>query len=109
VRFLIDAQLPPDLASLFESFGFESVHVLDVGLLHATDNEIRVYAIREKMVIVTKDEDFAIMKRLTPKGPPIVWIRIGNTTKRALTERMRPKMKEVLDALLAGEAIVEIR
>jgi predicted nuclease of predicted toxin-antitoxin system len=109
VRFLIDAQLPPDLASLFVSFGFEAVHVLDVGLLHATDNQIRVYAIREKMVIVTKDEDFAIMKRLTPKGPQIVWIRIGNTTKRVLMERMRPRMKEVVDALLAGEAIVEVR
>jgi predicted nuclease of predicted toxin-antitoxin system len=109
VRFLIDAQLPPDLKSLFVSFGLEAVHVLDVGLLHATDNQIRVFATREKMVIVTKDEDFAIMKRLSPKGPQLVWIRIGNTTKRILIDRMRPRLPEILDALLAGEAIVEVR
>jgi predicted nuclease of predicted toxin-antitoxin system len=82
---------------------------MDVGLLNAGDDEIRVYAVNEGMTIVTKDEDFAIMRRLSANSPAVVWVRIGNATNRVLVERLRPVLTEVLDALADGESIVEVR
>ena len=109
MRFLIDAQLPVGLTRLFQEAGHEAVHVHEVGLLGARDNEIRSFAARGDMVVVTKDRDFVIMRQLSDRAPKVVWVRIVNTTNRMLAEKMRPIMREVLTALGEGEFIVEIR
>jgi predicted nuclease of predicted toxin-antitoxin system len=109
VHFLIDAQLPVGLVRLFRQAGHEATHVEDVGLLAARDSEIRPFAARAGMVIVTKDEDFVIKRQLSARAPSVVWIRTGNTTNRALTARMKPVMEEILMALAEGEPIVEVR
>ena len=61
------------------------------------------------MIIVTKDEDFVTMRRLSSRAPRVIWVRIGNATSRALRMKMEPLMPETLSALAAGEEIVEIR
>lgn len=109
LRFLIDAQLPPSLTELFTQAGHEAVHVADVGLHTEGDSNIRAYAAKHGMVVVTKDQDFAAMRRLSPAAPSVIWIRIGNTTNRALRERMQPLMDDLLAAVEAGEEIIEIR
>jgi predicted nuclease of predicted toxin-antitoxin system len=109
VRFLIDTQLPPGLVHLFIQAGHEAVHVTDVGLLTENDAKVGAYASEAGMIIVTKDEDFVTMRRLSSGAPKVVWVRIGNATSRALTARMRPLMAETLAALAAGEVIVEVR
>ncbi|HEY5565917.1 MAG TPA: DUF5615 family PIN-like protein [Gammaproteobacteria bacterium] len=109
MRFLIDAQLPPGLARLFITASQEAVHVTDVGLLTENDVEIGAYAAKAQMIIVTKDEDFVTMRRLSSRAPKVVWVRIGNATSRALTMRMQPLMVEILAALAAGEEVVEVR
>ena len=109
MRFLIDAQLPPSLASLFTQAGQEAVHVTDVGLLTENDVKIGAYAAKAGMIIATKDEDFVTMRGLSSRAPKVVWVRIGNATSRALTMRMQPLMAEILAALAAGEEIIEVR
>ena len=109
MKFLVDAQLPPGLVRLFKEAGHQAVHVADVGLLNAGDDGIRVYAVNEGMIVVTKNEDFAIMHRLSENAPAVVWVRIGNATNRVLMGRLRPVLPEVLDALAGGESIVEVR
>jgi predicted nuclease of predicted toxin-antitoxin system len=111
VRFLIDAQLPPALASLFVNARQEAVHVRDVGLLAANDAEIATYAAKADMIIVTKDEDFVTMRKLSSSSnaPKVVWVRIGNATNRVLETHMRPLMPDILAALAAGEEIIEVR
>jgi predicted nuclease of predicted toxin-antitoxin system len=56
-RFLIDAQLPPALARQLAAAGHAATHVLDVGLLEASDSQIWDYALANGTVILTKDED----------------------------------------------------
>jgi predicted nuclease of predicted toxin-antitoxin system len=109
LRFLIDAQLPPALVEIFESKGHQAVHVADVGLLTARDAAIRAYAAKAQMVLVTKDEDFVATRRLGGHGPQVVWIRMGNTSNRALSTRRRPVIDQVVAALTGGDAIVEVR
>jgi hypothetical protein len=39
----------------------------------------------------------------------VVWIRLGNTTKRTLLEWLLPLMPEVVRAIEAGETLIEVR
>jgi predicted nuclease of predicted toxin-antitoxin system len=109
VRFPGDAQLPPALARFLESRGHEANHVVDLGLGDASDGEIWDHALLTGAVIVTKDEDFAVRITLDPSGPPIVWIRVGNTTKHALLRWIEPLLPMIEDALAIREKLIEVR
>ena len=106
--FLVDAQLPPALARKLSALGSESLHVLDIGLLEASDGQIWDYALAHKAVIVTKDEDFAIRASVSPIAPSIVWIRIGNCPNATLLAWFERELPTVVAALDAGNRLVEI-
>jgi predicted nuclease of predicted toxin-antitoxin system len=107
LRFLVDAQLPPALARRIEALGHTAEHVADCGLATAPDNAIRTYAASAGAVIITKDEDFVVRKVLQ-KGPPVVWVRVGNTRRAELLRRMEADFSAVVIALERGETLVEI-
>ena len=107
MRFLVDAQLPPALARRIEALGHLAEHVFDCGLATAADQAIRSYAASTGAIIVTKDEDFAIHV-LLHKGPPVVWVRIGNTRREELLRRVEADFSAVVTALERGETLVEI-
>jgi predicted nuclease of predicted toxin-antitoxin system len=87
VRFVIDAQLPPALKRVFSAAAHEAVHVSEMGLLQAPDREIWQRTVDMEAVLVTKDEDFIMMRALDALGPPIVWVRLGNAKKQKLLTR----------------------
>ena len=73
----------------------------------ASDNSIRDYASSVGAVIITKDEDFALRHVLTG-GPPVVWLRFGNTRRAALLQRAEAEFPAILAALERGDTLVEI-
>jgi len=83
MQFLVDAQLPPALATWLIGQGHTALHVFDLGLGRANDRTIWDRAVKDGAVIVTKDEDFAVRKALENVGPKVVWVRFGNTTRPA--------------------------
>jgi predicted nuclease of predicted toxin-antitoxin system len=108
MRFLVDAQLPLALARWIASNGHDAQHVFDIGLSGASDRAIWDQAVSSNSIIVTKDDDFIQMSRVRP-GPAIVWVTTGNTSKRELLGRMERIFPQIVEALMAGERIVEIR
>jgi predicted nuclease of predicted toxin-antitoxin system len=78
-RFLVDAQLPPALADHLSSIGLNRV---DLGA--ASDSVIWAYAKQSEMVLISKDEDFVSTASRSHLGPPVIWVRLGNTTNRVL-------------------------
>jgi predicted nuclease of predicted toxin-antitoxin system len=48
------------------------------------------------------------LRALRPDGPPIVWVRIGNTTRESLLLVMTSAMPEIVAALEGGETVVEV-
>jgi predicted nuclease of predicted toxin-antitoxin system len=108
VRFLIDAQLPPALIRVLNASGQEAVHVGDIGLLQAPDRDIWQRAAAMHAVLVTKDEDFIVMRALDAGGPAVVWVRLGNAKKRALLSRFVAVLPRILAALERGETVIEI-
>lgn len=110
MSLLVDNQLPVALARYLGTHGWGCVHVRDVGLDEASDQDIWEYAKASSLTIVTKDEDFqALANRQGSVPPQVVWVRLGNCRKGALLEafsRILPSLKELL---AAGDAVVEIR
>mgnify|MGYP001609326662 CR=1 FL=1 len=109
MRFLVDNQLPVALARFLSSAGSDSLHVLDVGLSHASDSEIWRYAGERQFVLVSKDLDF--FQRAAQPGAPVqlVWIRLGNCRKAELLAAVERTWSRVCACLQAGERVVEIR
>ena len=108
MRFVIDAQLPPALAKHIASQGHQAEHVFDLDMAGADDSSIWDYAITVGAAIITQDEDFAIRISVVPTGPAIVWLRIGNTSKRALLNWFAPMLPRIETALVSGEKVVEV-
>ena len=107
MTFLVDAQLPPLLARWLNGRGHAALPVVNLSLERATDAAVWAHAAQTGAVVVTKDEDFATRRQLTPDGPP-VWIRFGNTPNPELLLRMEAHLPSVVSALRRGETLIEI-
>jgi predicted nuclease of predicted toxin-antitoxin system len=109
MRFIVDAQLPPALARLLASHGHHAEHVADIGLRDGDDSAIRAYALAHRAILVTKDEDFSHRLRQGSASPVVLWLRIGNTSRRALLHWFEPLLPEIEGLLLLGERLIEVR
>lgn len=109
MRFLIDAQLPPALARMLSARGHVAEHVVDIGPADAPDRDLWRYALEHAAVIVTKDEDFPHMALLSEPSPVIVWLRVGNTRRRALLAWFESHIDELVVAAEAGNRLIELR
>ena len=108
MRWIVDAQLPPALARLLTSLGHQAEHVQDCGLRDATDSAIWSYALACGAVIVTKDEDFATRSYASKNAPVVVWLRIGNCSKKALLAWFEPLLPQIQSRLQSGDKLLEI-
>ena len=109
MRFLVDNQLPGALASWLRTHGHSAEHVLDVNLAQAKDNPIWTYAQNAGAVIVSKDEDFADWVRRDRPDPAVLWLRLGNSTRRKLQAWLEVRWPAALRRLEEGERLVEVR
>lgn len=109
--FLVDAQLPPALARAIANEGHDAVHVCDLDMTAASDVEVWDEAFRRGAAIVTKDEDFILLGRTKGRTgvPAVVWIRIGNCSRKALLAAILPVLPTIADMLAAGESVIEVR
>jgi predicted nuclease of predicted toxin-antitoxin system len=109
VKILIDAQLPPSLKVLLCEAGHEAHHVTDIGLRDAADSVVWEYAVREEIIILTKDEDFAARRLRNRDRPIIIWLRVGNSSSAALADWLMPLLPSIQDLVNSGESVIEVR
>ena len=109
MKFWLDEHLSLDLAAwIAQTFGFEAVHVRDLGLARAKDREVFDAVRRADAVILTKDADFiGILERLGP-SPSVIWLTCGNTSNANLRRLLERCLRLAIDVLEGGEAVVEI-
>jgi len=72
MRLLVDANLSPNVAEGLRAAGLDAVHVAEVGLLQATDEEIFDRAVEGGFVVVTADSDFGMLLALRRATSPSV-------------------------------------
>jgi predicted nuclease of predicted toxin-antitoxin system len=109
VKFWVDSQLPPLLATwLSEQFNVEAFSLRTLGLSDATDATIFQAAQQQGIVIVSKDSDF--VELISRYGPPpqLIWATCGNVTNRQLQIVFNKIFPASLELLAAGQVMVEI-
>jgi len=111
LRFVVDAQLPLALVRALRDADHDAFHVTDLGLHTASDKVIWQEARRQNAVIITKDEDFAVggAARFGAPAPPVVWLRLGNSSHKLLLRAFMPMVANVVALIESGELLVEIR
>lgn len=110
VKFIVDAQLPPALASALRDAGCDVQAVREIGLRDAEDSEIWAYALENSVGIITKDQDFADRSIMAHGASVvIVWLRIGNTSNQVLLSWLLPLWPAILDRIESGDRLVEVR
>jgi predicted nuclease of predicted toxin-antitoxin system len=95
MKLLFDHNLPPRLVSRLRDLFPNSEHVFAIGLDCATDSEIREYAKRENLAIVTKDADFSDLCVLRGFPPKVIWVRRGNCSADDLEQLLREHQEQI--------------
>lgn len=108
MNFLVDAQLPPALARWLTDIGHTSQHVVDIDLAASPDTFIWRHALENDLIILSKDEDFAVRHTMAESGPPVVWIRFGNCGRSEMLRRFESALPAILASLNRGERLVEV-
>jgi predicted nuclease of predicted toxin-antitoxin system len=106
MNFLVDAQLPPALCRWLEARGHATAHVVEAGLGSASDAEIAARAEAEGVILISKDEDFLLLRM--PDRFALLWLRCGNSTNRALTAWLEARWERIEALLRSGERLVEV-
>lgn len=76
MKFLLDANLSPRVADGLRAAGFDAIHVVDVGLVTASDSAIFDRAAADGLTIVTSDSDFGRLLALRRAiSPSVVHLR----------------------------------
>lgn len=83
--------------------------MVDLGLEASPDLEIWRVANEREAVVISKDEDFVTLATLQTDQAQVVWIRLGNTTKRGLLQWFAPLLPSIVEALERGERLVEVK
>jgi len=79
MRFLIDANLPRSVIAAVQRVGHEVEFARDIGLGAAPDDQIAAYAHENMAAILTRDLDFADIRRYPPeKYHGIVVLRLSD-------------------------------
>ena len=104
MTFVVDEQLPPELADWLVGRGHEAVHVRDLGLGSADDRRIREAARASGAVVITKDGDFVQIRRAADR---VLWLRCGNLRRAHFIPKFAEAWPDALRALESGEFLVE--
>lgn len=76
MRFLLDANLSPQLLEGLHAAGYVARHVADLGLLDASDLAIFDRAAADGDVVITADSDFSMLLAARgSSGPSVVLLR----------------------------------
>jgi predicted nuclease of predicted toxin-antitoxin system len=108
-RFLVDANLPPDLCHWIALRGFSAAPARSLGVRGVTDDAIWAWAVENTTAILTKDEDFPARRARSVAGPQIVWLRLGNSKKAELYEWLEPIWPGIVAELARGSPVIEVR
>jgi predicted nuclease of predicted toxin-antitoxin system len=109
MRFLLDANLSPRLGPILAADGHGVVHVLDLGLVNASDEAILSRALADGSVVITADSDFAMLLALRAADRPSV-IQLRHVNELGTAEigvLLTANLPTVTDALIRG-AIVSL-
>ena len=108
MKFLIDAQLPKKLVSLFQNLNQEAIHTLDLPKQNTTqDEEINELSCQYQYIVVTKDKDFLDSFILRKKPYKLLLITTGNIKNSDLINILSNNLLEII-TLFENHYFIEV-
>jgi len=108
MKFIVDTQLPPKLASYLQSKGYDCIHTTYFEEGHLLqDSEIIVIAIEENRTIISKDSDFSDHYYLKGVPPKILLLQFGNISNNDLIEYFENYFEYVVEAFQNGSDYIQ--
>lgn len=108
MRFLLDENLSPALADLLAEAGHQAVHVRDLDLSRADDEQVLAAAAADDRILMSADTDFGELLARTNADHPSVLLLRRQTGRRAadVTALVVANLDPVRDDLEAGAIVV---
>ena len=108
MRFLIDNALSPAVAIELNRSSHDAVHVLELGMQTASDEEIFDRARTEERVVVSADSDFGTLLAIRKQtAPSVILFRHGSQHRPAdQAALLKVNLPQLVDALKAGSIVV---
>jgi predicted nuclease of predicted toxin-antitoxin system len=77
MSLVLDQGVPRDAASRLRALGYECIHLGEIGMSKAADEEILAFSLKENAIVVTLDADLHTILALSgAKGPSVVRLRL---------------------------------
>ena len=106
MNLVVDANLSPQWAALFERAGHEAVHWFDVGALDASDRTIMAWAHEREHLVFTHDLDFsALLAATQATGPSVLQVRAQDVLPGAMEPIVLRALRQFADALRTGAVV----
>ena len=107
MRFLLDMNLPPQLAIWLRSQGHDAVHVVDDGFGASSDQEILVRAVMENRIVVSFDLDFGdILAAARQSGTGAVLLRLRSARQAHIRQRLQVAIAQAGEAMEEGAVVL---
>jgi predicted nuclease of predicted toxin-antitoxin system len=105
-RVLLDQGLAPGAAALLRFQGWDAIHVSEVGLSRAEDQDILEFANRNSRTCVTLDHDFHTHLALArANGPSVILVRLEGLASAAQADLLRRVWELCAEDIRAGAAV----
>lgn len=106
MKLLLDQGLPRAAAAALREVGIDAVHVGNIGMATALDEQIIAKARAEGSIIITLDADFYALLALTgATAPSIIRLRVEGLRGDDIARRIRVVLGACGDDLATGVAV----
>lgn len=108
MKFLVDAQLPRQLAVWLNYKGLDALHTLDLPYQNETeDDQIKAIAEKENRIVISKDRDFLDAHILKNEPQKLILVKTGNSSNEDLMKIFDINLPVILE-LITNNNLVEI-
>ena len=106
MRFLSDMGISPKTVTFLQNFGYDAIHLHEMGLDKLPDSDILEKSVNEGRILLTHDLDFGeLLSRSGAKMPSVIIFRLRNMSPTQVNLYLQEIITKHRDLLQQGAII----